>query len=84
MRRYARSKLDREVDRLHRHGIPSVVLQPGGRLSRLLGADFMDGTRLDEIVAASYFDAASQLARPEVRDRLAGIDAEAARYAATA
>jgi len=73
VRRYATAKLNREVAALRRHGIPTVVLQPGRALTPVLGIDFMDATHLREVVAASYFDVAEQLAARRVQELVAPL-----------
>ncbi|UDY37539.1 patatin-like phospholipase family protein [Dermatobacter hominis] len=72
-RRYAGSKLRRELDLLRARGIPTVVLEPGPDVVEVLGSDVMDGRRLREIVGAALLDAGSQLQAPVTRTLVEGL-----------
>lgn len=78
-RRYASSKLRREVAELERREIPTVVLEPGSELHDLMGFDFMAHANTRAIIGASMLDAGEQLRRPRVRTLMEGLAAPAAR-----
>jgi len=73
IRRYARSKLDPERRAIERRGTPTVVLEPGPDVTGLLAGDFMDATRLRQIVSAAFLDTGAQLIAPRTRTLLAGL-----------
>jgi NTE family protein len=72
-RRYAGAKLRREIDVLERNDVPTVVLEPGPDLVRLMGFDVMAATHTAEITGAAILDAGEQIRRPGVRTVLAGL-----------
>ncbi len=72
-RRYASSKLHREVERLTACGIPTVVLEPGAEVIEVLGSDVMDDSRIHQIVGAALLDAGSQLRAPVTRTLVEGL-----------
>jgi NTE family protein len=73
IRRYARGKLGPERREIERRGTPTVVLEPGPDVTRLLSGDFMDTTRLRRIVSAAFLDTGAQLVAPHTRTLLAGL-----------
>lgn len=75
VRRYAKGKLDGEIDRLHRAGIPVVAIEPGPAVLDALGDDLMSYERVEEISEAAAADTAEQVDRPFVRTMLAGLRA---------
>jgi NTE family protein len=73
VRRYAKGKLDAEVERLHKAGIPVVTIEPGPDVVTAAGIDFMSDERGEEIAEATAVDTAEQVGRPFVRTLLAGL-----------
>jgi NTE family protein len=74
IRRYAKAKVDAEVASLLLRRIPAVVIEPGPELTPVLGTDFMNAARTNEIVAGSFVDAGEQLGARLTRTLVAGID----------
>ncbi|MGY1734581.1 patatin-like phospholipase family protein [Geodermatophilus sp. SYSU D00684] len=66
MRRYSQRQLDREVRALRAAGIRTVVFTPGAAEQEVMGADFMSGERVDEVLQQSFFQAGVHAATPEV------------------
>jgi NTE family protein len=62
MRRQCRVTLDRELRSLERHGIPSVVIEPGAEVLAHMSTDFMSDAASTEIVRASFLDSGTQIA----------------------
>jgi NTE family protein len=81
VRRYAGTKLRREVDALERAGVPTVVIEPGEDVVPLLGLDVMSSTRRAEICAAAILDTGATLREPRVRTLVAGLGAPRRRRA---
>ncbi len=77
VRRYAKGKLDTEVERLRKAGIPVVTIEPGPEVVDSAGLDFMSDERSEEIAEATARDTADQISRPVVRTLLAGLAAGA-------
>ncbi len=75
VRRHAGGKLEAERARLHAAGIPSVAIEPGAEVIEALGADFMSGARVNDIVGAAFLDTGAQLRAPFNRTLLAGLNA---------
>ncbi|MGY1732534.1 patatin-like phospholipase family protein [Geodermatophilus sp. SYSU D01045] len=66
MRRYSQRQLDREVRALRAAGIRTAVFTPGAAEQEVMGADFMSGERVDEVLQQSFFQAGVHAATPEV------------------
>jgi NTE family protein len=67
VRRYAKAKVDREVQTLEDHGIPTVLIEPGTMTADLLGPDPMREDHLGAVVTASLLDTGDQLREPLAR-----------------
>jgi NTE family protein len=57
-----RRALDAEIRRLRRHGIPTVVVEPGAEVTRYMSMDFMSEEASAEIVRSAFFDTGAQIA----------------------
>jgi NTE family protein len=73
VRRYAKGKLDGEIERLEKAGLPVVTIEPGPEVAAIAGTDFMSHERADELVRATIDDTAELIARPFLRTLLAGL-----------
>jgi NTE family protein len=62
VRRSCRRTLDAEIRRLRRHGIPTVVVEPGPTVTRYMSMDFMSESASAEIVRSAFFDTGAQIA----------------------
>jgi NTE family protein len=70
----------REVQALRREGTRVVVFRPGRVEQQIMGNDFMDRDRVDQIVQASFLGAGAHTAAdPDVRQALEVLRAPAAR-----
>jgi|SRR5689334_75348 NTE family protein len=67
---HAARLLRREVRALRSRGTSVVVFEPGRDEQALIGNDFMNGSRVHEIVQASFLAAGARASRPEVRRSL--------------
>jgi hypothetical protein len=63
-----------ERHRLHRAGIPSVLVEPGPDAVDVLGIAFMSHANLRDSVRAAFFDTGEQLRAPFARTLLAGLN----------
>lgn len=72
-RRYAGSKLRREVRVLRDRGIPTVVVEPGPELAQLMGMDMMSAELVAGVSGAAILDAGAQLRDPMSRALLEGL-----------
>lgn len=76
LRLHAARMVRREVRALRRAGIDVVVFRPGADEQGVMGNDFMEGGRVDEIVQHSFLAAGAHAARPEVRKLLSPLTAQ--------
>ena len=60
-RRLCRKTLDAELRSLRRHGIPTVVVEPGPDVTRYMSMDFMSEQASTEIVRSAFFDTGAQI-----------------------
>ena len=68
VRRLCRRTLDGELRALGRHGIPTVVVEPGPDVTRHMSMDFMSEQASTEIVRHAFFDTGAQIAHnPSLR-----------------
>jgi NTE family protein len=66
IRQFCRTALDHEVKTLRRHGIPTVVIEPGPEVQRHMTMNFMDDTSLVEIVRHAFMDTGRQVVADDV------------------
>jgi hypothetical protein len=74
IRRRARRQVEAKRARLHKAGIPSVLIEPGPEVVDVMGMNFMNGTNLPAIVGAAFLDTGDQLRAPITRTLLAGLN----------
>jgi NTE family protein len=70
-------RLDREVRRLRDAGTEVIRIEPSARTLAVMGLNAMAEDRSSAVVDAAYDDAASLVATPRTRFRLAALRAEA-------
>jgi NTE family protein len=61
VRRRARRLVEGERERLHRAGIPSVLIEPSHEVVEVLGMDFMSDANLVDIVQTAFIDTGDQI-----------------------
>jgi NTE family protein len=61
VRRLCRRTLDGELRVLRRHGIPTVVVEPGTDVTRNMSMDFMSDRASTDIVRSAFFDTGKQI-----------------------
>jgi NTE family protein len=62
VRRLCRRTLEGELRSLRRHGIPTVVVEPGADVTRHMSMDFMSEQASTDIVRSTFFDTGAQIA----------------------
>jgi NTE family protein len=61
-RRLCRRTLDAELRLLRRHGIPTVVVEPGAEVTQHMSMDFTSEHESTDIVRSAFFDTGAQIA----------------------
>ncbi len=62
VRKLSRRTLDAELRSLRRHGVPTVVVEPGPDVTRHMSMDFMSDQASTDIVHSAFFDTGTQIA----------------------
>ena len=70
VRQLCRRTLDQELRSLHRHGIPTVVIEPGAEVTRHMTVDFMSEAASTDIVRSAFFGTGAQIASSATLRRL--------------
>lgn len=74
MRQRTHRQVEHERERLHRAGIPSVLIEPGPDVVHEFGIDVMSDANLRDIVRAAFLDTGDQLRAPITRTLLYGLN----------
>jgi NTE family protein len=75
IRRFARGRVRREIERLEQAGTKVVCFEPGAACARAMGLNPMATDPIERVLQAAFFEAGELAGRPEVRDLLTPITA---------